>query len=308
MKTVFYCLFISLGLSIQLFSQPCMPEYKYRRMFQVNTSILIDSQFIQLDIDVEQLVENGKVNSDYSDLHVCNILGEFFPVFIDSSDIHVKVWINPFKLNIGKTTLFLFYGNPVSSYPTNKLASYVAIANPINYTVIFGNEELITNLEKLFVQSNSPICEGGTLQLSATNKLNAYYRWHDANGFLFSEKATPPAISDITISQGGYFVLKLIEPATYCDTQLYLVPVDINKIPIAGNIVIPENICEGDNEGEIKLQYNIGNVWRWQQFDLYSHQWITISENSQIIKFENLTNSFDIRAIVSSMNCGFDTS
>jgi hypothetical protein len=57
--------------------------------------------------------------------------------------------------------------------------------------------------------SNSPVCSGSVLQLSAASIQNASYAWSGPNGF--NSTAVSPTISNVNLSQGGVYTLTVTQ-------------------------------------------------------------------------------------------------
>jgi hypothetical protein len=95
--------------------------------------------------------------------------------------------------------------------------------------------------------SNSPICEGSVLNLTATFIAGATYSWTGPNGFISSEQN--PSIIDATVDAAGTY--SVTATVNGCTSALAYTSVAVNTIPAAASSPNPNdgavNICyEGD--------------------------------------------------------------
>ena len=72
------------------------------------------------------------------------------------------------------------------------------------------------------VTSNSPLCPGGTINLSATYSSNATYSWTGPNGF--TSTSSTPSISNATSANAGTYICTIYVAATNCH---YTLPVTV---------------------------------------------------------------------------------
>ncbi|MDW8158737.1 MAG: T9SS type A sorting domain-containing protein [Bacteroidia bacterium] len=116
------------------------------------------------------------------------------------------------------------------------------------------------------VSSNTPVCEGTTLQLSATGIIPpATYLWQGPNGF-FSSAATSQ-ISNVTLNDGGvYSVTALLEG---CASMPITVTVRVLPAPPIPVFNLPSTICQTQNINltaptlpEVEFLWSASNGWR----------------------------------------------
>ena len=93
------------------------------------------------------------------------------------------------------------------------------------------------------VNSNSPLCEGQTLNLTAAGA-NVDFAWSNANGFV-STVANPTITNVSEADHQGFYTLIVTDQTTGCISDPISVLVDVNKTPT--NIAINSNspICTG---------------------------------------------------------------
>jgi gliding motility-associated-like protein len=95
------------------------------------------------------------------------------------------------------------------------------------------------------VSANTP-CEGGTLQLTASNAFGVTYQWNGPSGF--SSNLQNPSIVDVTEANNqGVYTLTITNNATGCVSEVASVVVDIVPIPESPSISNNGPICEGED-------------------------------------------------------------
>ncbi len=107
--------------------------------------------------------------------------------------------------------------------------------------------------------SNSPICEGGTLQLTATGAAGATYQWGGPNGF--SATSQTPSITNVTTAATGTY--NVTQTVNGCTSAAGTVSVTINAKPATPVISGNSPVCSGDT---IKLNSSAaaaGVVYAW---------------------------------------------
>lgn len=91
-------------------------------------------------------------------------------------------------------------------------------------------------------QSNSPLCVGGTLMLSASTVLNATYHWTGPNGW--SSNQQNPVINNVTMAHAGEYTLILTINGQ--NSQPTSTTVAVYNPPV-GTLSGGATICEGDS-------------------------------------------------------------
>jgi hypothetical protein len=89
--------------------------------------------------------------------------------------------------------------------------------------------------------SNSPVCEGTVLSLSATHIAGATYSWTGPNGFASSEQN--PSINNAVIVNGGTY--SVTATVNGCTSTAGDVEVTVNAIPPAPDAGSNSPVCEG---------------------------------------------------------------
>ena len=88
--------------------------------------------------------------------------------------------------------------------------------------------------------ANTPLCQGGTLQLSTPWALNSSIRWDGPNGF--SSALRTPSISNVQPLQSGVYSLRV---TTNCGIVSATVPVTVNPGLGGINISVNNPVCTG---------------------------------------------------------------
>jgi len=116
----------------------------------------------------------------------------------------------------------------------------------------------ITGCAEPTVTVNSPICQGGDINLSATYSPSATYLWTGPNGFISTEAS--PTITNVTAANSGTYTLNMYITGTSCHF-IYPIEVGVN-IANAGQDLTGANTCGLTN---ITLAGNnpLGSTGEW---------------------------------------------
>ena len=122
-------------------------------------------------------------------------------------------------------------------------------------TVLPANDPQCSSTCSVTANSNSPICEGQTLNLTATNLTGYSYSWSGPNGFT-SNQQNPNITNASTLASGDYIVTATSGAVQCIDT----ITVVVNPIPTL--TVNPANtaICAGNN---VVLTASGANTYSW---------------------------------------------
>ncbi|MBA3901710.1 MAG: immunoglobulin domain-containing protein, partial [Bacteroidetes bacterium] len=93
------------------------------------------------------------------------------------------------------------------------------------------------------ISSNSPVCEGSTLNLTASTITGADYFWTGPNGFASSIQN--PSIAAVTSANGGTYSCYIVVAG--CPSQTVTTTVSITPIPIAPTVTNNGPLCEGQS-------------------------------------------------------------
>ena len=92
------------------------------------------------------------------------------------------------------------------------------------------------------VTSNSPVCEGGSLNFAASTLAGATYSWTGPSGFISSLQN--PVINNVTAANAGSYAVTVT--AGQCTSTVANTTVVINPIP-ATPVVSTSSVCQGTN-------------------------------------------------------------
>lgn len=139
--------------------------------------------------------------------------------------------------------------NPViSSATTNNTGSYSVTATVGNCTSLPSNSVSITVNQTPNTptpSSNSPVCEGSTLNLSVGNLANVSFSWTGPNGF--TSNIQQPSITSVSSAATGTYTLTVTSNNGNCASNPGSVNVVVNPLP---NITITPSaltICSGQS-------------------------------------------------------------
>jgi gliding motility-associated-like protein len=157
----------------------------------------------------------------------------------------------------------------------------------------------ITVVPKPIAGSNSPICEGTTLNLSASEINGGSYTWTGPNAFA-SPQQNPSRTNTVLADAGTYGVFATINS---CIGELSEVVVKINPLTIGGQVVADTTVCAGFNKGPLSLINHVGNVLRWEYSSNNTNNWVVMSNTTSSNSFQDLTVTTNFRALVQSPGC-----
>ncbi|MGZ4011497.1 MAG: Ig-like domain-containing protein, partial [Flavisolibacter sp.] len=92
------------------------------------------------------------------------------------------------------------------------------------------------------VNSNTPVCQGSTLSLSASNIPSASYSWMGPNGFVSS--AQNPSISNVPVANSGSY--SVTATVNGCTSLPSTITATINPLPSAPVISTNSPVCQGN--------------------------------------------------------------
>jgi hypothetical protein len=98
-----------------------------------------------------------------------------------------------------------------------------------------------TNPANILSGTNSPVCTGNTLFLSATSLSGIGYGWSGPNGFTSS--ASSPSLPNVTNAEAGMYTLNLSSPG--CSPLTYQYPVVVSTPAVLSVGALNNPICEG---------------------------------------------------------------
>ncbi|MCS6904554.1 MAG: T9SS type A sorting domain-containing protein [Bacteroidia bacterium] len=137
-------------------------------------------------------------------------------------------------------------GACVSVLPRNLnqrgMYSVVAMAGGCTSTAAVVNVLPDLPPELISVQSNSPLCQGETLNLVVDAREATSYVWYGPNGFRSTQRM--PVIPNVVSSNAGVYEVVAINGA--CTSQAQAVNVVIKQLPTASQVRSNSPICSGE--------------------------------------------------------------
>ena len=150
--------------------------------------------------------------------------------------------------------------------PSINPATTAALGSYLAYVVVSGCTSAVANHSATVnpipaapaIGSNTPVCENGTINLTANAINGATYVWSGPNSF--ASNAQNPSISPANINHAGSYSAYVV--VLGCTSATATTPVAVNLIPATPNIGSNSPICEN---GTINLTANSTNgatyVW-----------------------------------------------
>ena len=136
--------------------------------------------------------------------------------------------------------------NPtIPNAAANATGTYSVTATVNGCTGAIGSTSVVVNtiLPPPILSSNSPLCVGSTLNLSASSAAGATYSWTGPNGF--SSISQNPTISNITLSTSGSY--SVTATGNGCTSSPGSISIVVNPIPASPSTGSNSPLCEGSN-------------------------------------------------------------
>ena len=185
---------------------------------------IIDNQFFPItncNLDPNPFVNNCSVNN-------CNIVnGQFVN--------NTTGWVCG--------GIMTFYG-PISSFTINQPVGGSGTTFNISFAPMGSN---IGGSGTVTAGSNSPVCAGGVLNLTAT-VTGGPYSWTGPNGFTSTQQN--PTINPVTLNDGGNYIVTSIGP---CGVVIDTVTVVVNAPPTVASSSSTDPTTCGGSDGTIVL-------------------------------------------------------
>ncbi|WP_321369685.1 GEVED domain-containing protein [uncultured Draconibacterium sp.] len=146
--------------------------------------------------------------------------------------------------------------------------------------------------------SNSPVCDGSTIQLSTPTVAGASYYWTGPSGFSSTDQ-NPVLTANFYSNSGTYSVTITVDG---CTSEAVTTEVVIDPISVGGWISFVNPICEGD-AATLILNGNTGDVTGWQR-RLNSGTWEDVAGTSTTLTDTPPSGGdWEYRAVVQSGTC-----
>ncbi len=148
-------------------------------------------------------------------------------------------WIGTQNGNSGPVTLPYTISNlPAGSYDVYFVAASGCTSNVLNVLVSDPNPPATP-----VISSNSPLCSGDNLQLTANTLSGATYVWSGPNGFTSSLE--DPILNAVTTAANGTYSLFLVQNG--CSSATATLNVLVNQTPATPVLNVNQPNCAGDS-------------------------------------------------------------
>jgi gliding motility-associated-like protein len=181
--------------------------------------------------------------------------------------------INLTSPTVGSATYAWTGPNSFSSSSEDPVITPATAANGGTYTLVVTENGCssapanvsvtVTPLPVANASSNSPVCEGGTINLSANTIPSATYAWTGPNGF--NSSAEDPTITPATAATAGVYSLTITSSG--CSSAPATTTVVVNPLP-AATAGSNSPVCEGS---DILLTSSGGTGYSWTGPNGYSN-------------------------------------
>jgi hypothetical protein len=168
------------------------------------------------------------------------------------------------SVNSGQFTFSI----PLNTPPGTGYRMRVRSSNIIDSSAVnFYNISIANNIPVFPVAaSNSPVCTGGKIQLSATTTTTpAWWRWTGANGF--TSTLADPAIYNVTLANAGDYI---VESYNGCGSKKDTTTVVVNMTPAQINSPTALALCEKAVIALTSSNSSPGVTWLWTGPNGYS--------------------------------------
>lgn len=191
--------------------------------------------------------------------------------------------------------------NPsINSVTTNEAGIYSVTATTSGCgTSSAGNTTLVINTlpPAPTVSNNGPVCDGATINLTATSVTGATYNWTGVNGFTSTDQ-NPSITNASSIKAGNYTVSVSVSGCGTSPTST--TNVKINRIPARPSATSSGAVCEGDT---FKLFSTVANVGPNVTYSWTGPNSYTSSLKDPIINAAFASNSGSYSLIITDSSC-----
>jgi len=169
----------------------------------------------------------------------------------------------------------------------------------------------VTPAPDVTATSNSPVCLGGVLILTASSTApNTNYAWTGPSSFIYSGPNTEITFSPMASANAGTYTLTVTAPG-YCSVVKTVV-VTLAPTTVGGTVASAQTICYNTEPADLTLSGNVGNVIEWQSsanaaFTSPSH--IAVTSTTLLgTTIGSLVSNTYFRAMVQSGTCSVTAS
>lgn len=211
------------------------------------------------------------------------------PVITSNSPVCLGASIN-FSAVSDTNSIFSWTGpNGFTSSDPNPVITGTTLLNDGNYSLyvtingcisLVSNAMIdITDIPTIYsLSSNSPVCEGQSLNLTTNSAVNTNYSWTGPGGFV-SQLQNPSISISNTLNEGMYTVSQ----TNMCGTSLDSAFVTINNLPIVTGIYNNGPLC-ANSTLQLGIDTIVGATYLWTGPNSFSSS----LQNTTVTNFSNL--------------------
>ncbi|MBK7851539.1 MAG: T9SS type A sorting domain-containing protein [Bacteroidetes bacterium] len=177
---------------------------------------------------------NGSISSNSP---VC--LGDTINLFSGGGIVYSWVGPNGFMSNSQNPIILNSIVSDSGTYTLNVTDAAGCQLNINTYVSILSNH--------VTVESNSPVCSGQSINLSANG--GSSYAWNGPNGFISNDPN--PVINNATLSNSGTYSIEVLN-TTGCGNITTSISVNVNPSPLA-SISTTNVLCAGDSNATAQI-------------------------------------------------------
>jgi len=153
--------------------------------------------------------------------------------------------------------------------------------------------------------NSGPYCGGSTIVLNTNSYSGAVYAWSGPSGY--TSTAQNPTIVGATPALSGAYTVNITMPGG-CSASNVSTNVLVSSASNAGAISGATTLCEGFNSGTLNLAGETGNILRWEMSNSTGGPWVTLSNTTNTMTYQNLSDTAYYRSVVQSIGCPEDIS
>ncbi len=153
--------------------------------------------------------------------------------------------------------------------------------------------------------NTGPYCGGDAIVLSTNTYAGALYSWTGPGGFTSTSQNPPPFTSSPALS--GTYQVNITMPGG-CNAVNISTNVSVSTASVSGTISGAATLCEGYNSGTLTLSGENGDILRWEMSNSAIGPWVTLSNNTNTLNYQNLSDTTYYRSVVQSGSCPSATS
>ena len=207
--------------------------------------------------------------------------------------------INEQLFNSGTTTGTVQYTiTPISQSGCAGTPQVVTITvEPPPTTPIAGPDESICNAPTYTFKGNQPVVGTGKWTQVTT-----------FSGITITNDTQYNAVASGLQPGNTYIFRWTITGSSSCDPKSADVSITVNPVSVGGTTAGAQTVCANNNNGQLTLTGNVGNIIRWESSTDGGNTWVQLSETSNTYTFNNLSITTQFRAVAKSGACPEATS